>query len=168
MRVQPRELHDRCGREPAQAPGGGVPVHPGPAGVEQDRSGRAVTDGSVDRPAHCRRKWEQHVPGALADHAQHPVTVFLAQVANVGAGGLEDPQWRWSRAGASPSRTHRTKSCLGRCARIQHDARGRLATTTRSGMSGRRRVPGDRLGVVTVDLRPGAGRHRCSASSLLS
>jgi hypothetical protein len=29
---------------------------------------------------------------AFAAHAQHPVTVLLAEVADVSAGGLEDPQ----------------------------------------------------------------------------
>ena len=30
--------------------------------------------------------------GALAEHPQHPVAVFLAEIGDVGAGGFEDPQ----------------------------------------------------------------------------
>jgi hypothetical protein len=34
----------------------------------------------------------QHHLGALADHLQHAVAAFLAQVGDVRAGGFEDPQ----------------------------------------------------------------------------
>ncbi|HEX6338155.1 MAG TPA: hypothetical protein VFZ85_14430 [Jiangellaceae bacterium] len=42
-----------------------------------------------------RDRWgqrHQHYFGALADHPQHAVSVFLAQVGDVRAGGFEDPQ----------------------------------------------------------------------------
>jgi hypothetical protein len=48
-----------------------------------------------------RGRWErdQDDSGALADDAQDPVAVFLAQVDDVGAGGLEDPQAEQSKHG---------------------------------------------------------------------
>ena len=72
--------------------GGGWPVHPGAAAVEQDRPAGAVGDRPVDGAADG---WRQRYPDdlcALAAHAQHPVTVLLAEVGDVRAGGLEDPQ----------------------------------------------------------------------------
>jgi hypothetical protein len=78
--------------EPAQAAGGGVPVHPGAAAVEQDRPVRAVADGAVDGPADGGRERDEDDLGAFAADAQYPVAVLLAQVGDVRAGGLEDPQ----------------------------------------------------------------------------
>ena len=46
----------------------------------------------VDGPADCRRQRDQHDLVAFAADAQHPVAVLFAQVADVGAGGFEDPQ----------------------------------------------------------------------------
>ena len=51
-----------------------------------------VPDGAVDGPADRWRQRDEHDLGALAAHPQHPVAVFLAEVADVSAGGLEDPQ----------------------------------------------------------------------------
>ena len=75
--------------EPA---GGGVPVHPGAAAVEQDRPVGAVADGAVDGPADRRRQRDEDDLAALAAHPQDPVAVFLAEVGDVGAAGFEDPQ----------------------------------------------------------------------------
>nr|WP_024936266.1 hypothetical protein [Actinomadura madurae] len=91
-RVHARQPDNRFGGESAQAPDGGVPIHPDPAGVEQDRSGRPVAGGVVDGSADCRWRRGQHDPGALADHAEDSLAVFLVQVVDVDAGGLEDPQ----------------------------------------------------------------------------
>jgi hypothetical protein len=74
--------------ELVQAVGSCVPVHPGTAAVEQDRSARAGSG----CPADCGRQRDQDDLGALAAYAQDPVAVFLAEVGNVGAGDLEDPQ----------------------------------------------------------------------------
>jgi hypothetical protein len=46
----------------------------------------------VDGPADGRRQRYQDALGALAAHAQHPVAVLFAEVADVRPGGLEDPQ----------------------------------------------------------------------------
>jgi hypothetical protein len=50
-------------------------------------SGRAV-NGAANRG----RQRDQHYFGAFAAHPQHQVAVLFAEVADVGAGGLEDPQ----------------------------------------------------------------------------
>ncbi len=75
-----------------QAAGGGVPVHPGAAAVEQDRPAGPAGGGAVDGPADCRGQRDQDDLGALAADPQDPVAVFLAQVGDAGAGGFEDPQ----------------------------------------------------------------------------
>jgi hypothetical protein len=63
--------------EVAQAAGGGVPVHPLAAGVEQDRSGGPVADGRVDRAADRWRQRDEDGLVALAQDAQDAVTVLL-------------------------------------------------------------------------------------------
>jgi hypothetical protein len=78
--------------ESPQAAGGRVPVHPGAATVQQDRPARAVSDRPVDGPADRWRERDQDDLGALAAHAQHPVAVLFAEIGDVRAGGLEDPQ----------------------------------------------------------------------------
>jgi hypothetical protein len=62
------------------------------AAVEQDRPGGAVADGAVDRA--CDGGWHGHEHDlvALADDPKHLVAVFFAEVADVQAGGFEDPQ----------------------------------------------------------------------------
>ena len=92
VRVCPGGLDARACGEPSQAAGGRVPVHPAAAAVEQDRPMRAVGDGSVNGPADGRRQRYQDNLGALAAHAQHPVSMLFPEVGNVCAGGLEDPQ----------------------------------------------------------------------------
>ena len=78
--------------EPPQAAGRRVPVHPGAAAVEQDRPAGPAGDRLVDGPADGWRQRDQDDLGAFTAHAQHPVAVLLAQVGDVRAGGLEDPQ----------------------------------------------------------------------------
>jgi hypothetical protein len=46
----------------------------------------------VDGPADRWRQRDQDDLGALAAYPQHPVAVFLAEVSDVRAGGLENPQ----------------------------------------------------------------------------
>jgi hypothetical protein len=48
--------------------------------------------GTVDGPAGCWPQRDQNDLGALAAYPQHPVAVFLAEVSDVRAGGLENPQ----------------------------------------------------------------------------
>jgi len=88
----PGDPHARVLGEVAQAAGGGVPVHPGAAAVEQDRPAGPACGGAVDGPADRRGQRDQDDLGALAAHPQDAVAVFFAQVGDVGAGGFEDPQ----------------------------------------------------------------------------
>jgi hypothetical protein len=43
-------------------------------------------------PPDCGWQWHERGLGALADHPQHTVSVFLAEVDDGRAGGFEDPQ----------------------------------------------------------------------------
>jgi hypothetical protein len=79
-------------REMPQTARGRMPVHPGAAGIDQDRAARTRSDRPVDGTPDGRRQRDQDNLGALAAHAQHSVTVFLAEVGDVCSGGLEDPQ----------------------------------------------------------------------------
>jgi hypothetical protein len=69
-----------------------VPVHPGAAAAQQDRTAGAVADRAVDGPADCWRQRHEDDLAAFAADAQYPVAVFLADVADVRSGRLEDPQ----------------------------------------------------------------------------
>jgi len=99
VRVRPGDLDAGGFGESPQAPGGRVPVHPGAAAVEQDRTARAVSDRPVDGPPDRGRQRHQDDLGALAAHAQHPVAVLFAEIGDVRAGGLEDPQAEQSEHG---------------------------------------------------------------------
>ncbi|WUV07158.1 hypothetical protein OG738_36090 [Amycolatopsis sp. NBC_01488] len=66
-----------------------MPVHAYASSVEQDRAVIAVANGSADCPSDRRRQGHRHDLAALADHAQYPVSVFLTDVADVRAAGLE-------------------------------------------------------------------------------
>jgi hypothetical protein len=74
-----------------QAAGRGVAVHSRTPAVDQNRPG-ASANSPVDGPPDRGRQRDQHGLGPFAAHAQHPVAVFFAEVADIGAGGLEDPQ----------------------------------------------------------------------------
>ncbi len=92
VRVCPGDVDAGGSGEVAQAAGGRVPVQPGASAVEQDGPAGAVPDSPVDGPPDRWRQRHQDDLGALAAHAQHPVAVFLAEIGDVRAGGLEDPQ----------------------------------------------------------------------------
>jgi hypothetical protein len=77
MRVRPGDPYTGYLREPPQAPGGGVAVHPGAAAVEQDRTARAGACRLADGAPHGRRQRDQDDLGALAAHAQHLVAVLV-------------------------------------------------------------------------------------------
>jgi len=66
--------------EVTQAAGGGMPVHPGAAGIQQDRPAGSGAYCPVEGPADCWRQRHQHDLGALAAYPQHPVAVLLAEV----------------------------------------------------------------------------------------
>jgi hypothetical protein len=92
MRVCPGGL-DAGGRgELVQAAGTSMTVHPGAAAVEQDWPSVPAAYCTVDGTADRWRQRDLDYLGALAAHAQHPVAVLLAEVGDVRAGGLEDPQ----------------------------------------------------------------------------
>jgi hypothetical protein len=99
MRVRPDNPYSGDVSQAPQAPGGGVAVHPRAAAVEQDRPVSACARCAVDGPAD--RWWErdQDQLGAFSAHAQDSVAVFFAQVADVGAGGFEDPQAKQAEHG---------------------------------------------------------------------
>jgi hypothetical protein len=107
VRVCPGDGHAGGRGEAAQAAGGRVPVHPGAAAVEQDRPVRAVCDRLVDGPADGWRQRDQDDLGALAAYAQHPVAVLLAEIGDVRARGLEDPQAK------QPQHGHPVRSRMG-------------------------------------------------------
>jgi len=78
--------------DPAEDPGGAVPVQPPPVRGEEQRSFGALVDGQVDRPggARCQRNGDDLA--ALAGDDQGAVPAFQAQLLDVGAGGLRYPQ----------------------------------------------------------------------------
>ena len=82
-----------------QAAGGGTAVHPGTPGVEQDRPASPGTDRPVDGPPDRWRRRDQDDLGAFTTHAQHPVAVLFAEVGDVSAGRLEDPQAEQAKHG---------------------------------------------------------------------
>jgi len=92
MRVRPADPHTSGVGQSPQATGRGVTVHPGTPTIEQDRPTGTGADRGVDGPADCGWQRDQHDFGAFAAHAQHPVTMLFAQVGDVRASGLEDPQ----------------------------------------------------------------------------
>jgi hypothetical protein len=92
VRVCPGDLDAGGFGEVPQAAGGCVPVHPGAAAVEQDRPADPGGYCPVDGPADRGRQRDQDDLGALAAHPQHPVAVLLAEVGDVRASSLEDPQ----------------------------------------------------------------------------
>jgi hypothetical protein len=92
VRMWPCDPHPGCCGEPAQPPGGGVPVHPRAVAVEQDRPGVPAVHGAVDGPAGRWGKRDQDHLAALAGNPEHSMAVLLAEVTDAGAGGLEDPK----------------------------------------------------------------------------
>ena len=99
LRVCPDYLNTGGLGKPAQAAGGYMPVHPGAPAIEQDRPAGTGPDRAVDGPANGRRQRDKNNLGALTAHAQDPVAVLLAEVGDIRAGGLEDPQAQESEHG---------------------------------------------------------------------
>ena len=79
------------------------------AGVQQDRTAVPEAYRPVDGPADRWRQRDQDDLGALAAYAQDPVAVLLAEVGDVSAGGLEDPQAQQAEHGhqGEIARVHR-------------------------------------------------------------
>jgi hypothetical protein len=63
-----------------------------PKGVAQDRTIDAAVDRTVHGPGNRGRERDEDDLAALAADAKDAVAVFLAEVADVGAAGFEDPQ----------------------------------------------------------------------------
>jgi len=78
--------------ERGQPAGGRVPVHPPAVPVEQQRPADPIGDGAIDRAGDRRRQGCQHGLAAFAPDFQHPMAVLLAQVGDVRAARVEDPQ----------------------------------------------------------------------------
>jgi hypothetical protein len=76
----------------ANDPPGSVPVEPPPLGCQEHRPVRALADGQVDRPGRARGERDGDDLAALAGDGQGPVPALQAQVLDVGAGSLRDPQ----------------------------------------------------------------------------
>jgi hypothetical protein len=75
--VQCRHPHPgRLGKS-AQSAGGGVPAHPGAAGVEQDRPTGPAANRLIEGSADGWREWDEDGLAALAEDADDAVAVFL-------------------------------------------------------------------------------------------
>jgi hypothetical protein len=76
-----------------------VTVHPAPGAAAQQRSFGPVVDGPFDGAAYRWGQWHEHDLVPFPAHAEDPVAVALAEVAEFGASGLEDPQAEESEQG---------------------------------------------------------------------
>ena len=76
----------------ADDPPGAVPVQPPPVRSQEHRPVSSFPDGQVDRPGGARRQRDGDHLAALAGDRQRPVPALQAQVLDVGAGSLGDPQ----------------------------------------------------------------------------
>jgi hypothetical protein len=93
QRVRPDRLGDPgAAGDPADDPPGAVPVQPPAIDGQEDGPVTALADGQVDRPGGARRQRDGDDLAALAGDRQGPVPAFQAQLPDVGAGGLRDPQ----------------------------------------------------------------------------
>ena len=93
-------------REVPKAAGGGVPVHPLAARVEQDRPCRPAAEGAINRAGDRGRQRDKDHFGSFAAHPEDAMAVPLARVGDVGAGGFEDSQAEESK--------HRDEGEVGR------------------------------------------------------
>lgn len=69
-----------------------MPVHPASGPVAEDGTADSLRDCAIDRSGDGRRQRHEHDLVTLADDPHHAVTVLLAEIAHVEAGGLRDPQ----------------------------------------------------------------------------
>jgi hypothetical protein len=67
-----------------------VPVHPGAAGVAQQRPAGAAGDSAADRAADGGGQGHEDHLGALADDTEDAVAVLVTQIGDVRGAGLED------------------------------------------------------------------------------
>ena len=92
VRVHPRHPNLGGGGQMLEPAGGRVPVRAAAEHVAQDRTVVAVADGPVDGSADRWRQRDKDDFAALAPHSQNAVAVLLAEIADAGTAGLEDPQ----------------------------------------------------------------------------
>ena len=78
--------------DPADDPGGAVPVQPSAIRSQEQRPVAALADGQVDRPRRARRQRDGDDLAALAGDGQRPVATLDAERLDVGASGLRNPQ----------------------------------------------------------------------------
>ncbi len=97
--MSPVDPDSRCLGQPSEPPRSRMTVHPRAVTVKQDRPRVTVVRGAVDGPADRRRQRDQDDLAAFAADAQDAVAVFLAEVADVRTGGLEDPQAQQAQHG---------------------------------------------------------------------
>ena len=90
--VHPGDPHAPGVGQVSETKSGGMAVLPHPSLVAQQWSFGAPGHGPVQSAPDRRRQRHQHDPVALAVHLQDAVSVFLTEVADVGAGSFEDPQ----------------------------------------------------------------------------
>jgi hypothetical protein len=76
----------------ADDPPGAVPVQPSPVRGQEHRPAGPFPDGQVDRAGCPRRQRDGDDLAALAGDRQRPVPALEAQVLDIGAGSLGDPQ----------------------------------------------------------------------------
>jgi hypothetical protein len=159
VRVRPSDLDASCLGEVAQAAGGRVPVHPGAAAVEQDRPARAGSGSPVDGPGDSRRQRDKDDLGALAAYAQDPVAMLFAEIGDVRADGLEDPQAEQAEHGyqCEVARVIRRpgRSEQGLELQVREAQRGRLGRYRRAAdMLGRRVLENAVQDAGAVEPRP--------------
>ncbi|WP_406045590.1 hypothetical protein OG799_14595 [Micromonospora sp. NBC_00898] len=92
MRVHPRHPDPGAGGQVLEPAGCRVPVHPRSEVVAEDRAVDAVVDRTVHGPGHRGWQRDEDDLAAFAAYPHDAVSVFLAEVADVGAAGVEDPQ----------------------------------------------------------------------------
>jgi hypothetical protein len=129
--ARPGDRHPGVFCESAEPPGGGVPVHPPAEGIGQDRPARPGADSTVDGPADRWWQRDQDHFAAFAADPQDPVSVLFAEVADVGAGGFEDPQPEQAKHGHQGEVTR-----VGRLARGGHLTSAKLVRSSAAGVDG--------------------------------
>src|SRR6516162_5800102 len=93
----------------ADDPPGAVPVQPPPVRGQEHRPARTLADGQVDRPGSTRRDRDSDYLAALAGNRESPMAALQAQLLNIRAGGLRDPQPVQRERGDQRMLTRRTK-----------------------------------------------------------
>lgn len=102
-------------------------VHPGAPAIQQQRTDETFRRGAVNRPADRRWQRDEDDLAALAPDPQNAVAVLLAEVFDVGADGLEDPQAQ------EPQKAHQRE--VERVARLSRGGEHRLELQMRQAQS---------------------------------